>query len=311
MRRTLLMLGFSSLTLAPGCQCSQPPVQEPGSVTPTPPPTVDDRRTRQQHMDTLRAGVGKNLSELDEDQRGAIQTAVCGLVPGRDYDRVFDYRPEQVWDVRQPDDTALVVLLEKIPYVPHPGSTPVRMTAFDKFGMVVTETKFTTGHRCYLRDAAWEQSVDGIPLFVLHTRLGGGPGPDVGRQVYALVGGRFDLVRLEDSDGAVTRNRYYVRHFTCGPDTGGRTAAEWEADLFSNDRLRVLRALVWLGGWHWDHHPDDKPESQHEDFAEVRMVRELRAKRAIIDRLAELCKSDDPWIRDAAELARKPEDARF
>jgi len=273
--------------------------------------TADDDLLRKQHLEILRARVGKDLSELEEGQLTAIQAAIDSLVPNRNSERAFGYQPERVWEVHQGEDKRLVVLFERFLYTAHPGASQLRLTVFDDTGRVLAESMFTTGHRCYMRELTLEAPDKGTTLFVLKTGAGGGFGPDIGKQVYALTNGRFDLVRLEDSEGAATRNRYYVRHFTCGPDTAGRTVAEWEADLFSEDRLLVLRALVWLGGWHWDYRPEEKVDRQQEDFAEVQLVREVRSKKAVTTRLTELAKSKDAWIREAAELALKPEDTRF
>lgn len=310
MRRVFFILGFSSVTLIPGCQCSRPPVHETEAVTPNPVSTAAADLVRRQHLETLRAGVDKGLRELEVDQTAAIKAALRVLVPGRDPEGTFGYQPEQVREVTLPGGARLLVLLERLPCIPHPGSSHLRLTVFDEPGRVSAESTFTTGHRCYLHDFTVDVSESGSPLFVLRTGEEG-LGPDVSKQVCALIDGRFSLVRVEDSDGFATRNRYYVSHFTCGPKAAGRTAAEWEADLFADDRLRVLRALVWLGGWHWDYRPDEKADRQQEDIAEVRLVREVREKQAVTARLAELAKSGDTWIREAAELAKKPQDTRF
>ena len=108
-----------------------------------------------------------------------------------------------------------------------------------------------------------------------------------------------------------TRNRYYVNHFACGPTLPKQTQVEWEADVLSGDRLRVLRALVWLGGVHWEGQPPDKSEIQHEQADQIELVRGVRANQKIADELRVLATSEDRWIREAAALAVAPEDRRW
>src|SRR5262249_54083627 len=143
------------------------------------------------------------------------------------------------------------------------------------------------------------------------TGLGGGPGPNVKKQIYARIGNRFDLVRLEDARRKATRNNYYVNHFACGPGIPKQTPAEWEAEVLSGDRMRILRALVWLGGAHWEGKPPAKTETQHEPVEQIELVRSVRANQKVVAKLKALIKSDDRWLSEAAALAADPKDKRW
>jgi len=136
--------------------------------------------------------------------------------PEREYRHWFDFRPRYVWEFPNKGQPALV-LFEVDNTGPHPGSTGVRINVFEKAKNVRSESVFWTGHRCYMHAVSLDkQADDQDPLIVLETGLGPGPGPNVQKQIYARVGNRFDLIRLEDSEGKATRNNYYVNHFACG-----------------------------------------------------------------------------------------------
>jgi hypothetical protein len=156
-----------------------------------------------------------------------------------------------------------------------------------------------------------KQGDDQDPLIVLETGPGAGPGPNVQKQIYARVGNRFDLIRLEDSEGKATRNLYYVNHFACGPKVPKQTEAEWEADVLSGDRIKVLRSLVWLGGTHWDGKLPDESEKQHEPAEQIQLVRSVRANTKVADKLRALVASEDQWLREASVLAADPKDSRW
>jgi hypothetical protein len=254
---------------------------------------------------------GANLTTLNEAQSRQLLDAITKLVPGREYEELYGYWPQHFWEFpngAQP----LYLLVDVNSSRPHPSSTGIRITVFKSTGAVLSESEFSTGHRCYLH-SIYLEGVDKAqqPFIVLETGPGTGPCPDTRKQVYAHMEGRFDLVRLEDSNGEATRNRYYVNHFTCGPKAVRQTAYQWEADILCGDRLKVLRTLVWLGGKHWDQRPGDKPDSQFEAPDEIQLVRSVRAREKVVARVKELCKSKDRWLREAAMLAASPEDARW
>jgi hypothetical protein len=254
----------------------------------------------------------KDLSQLEPAQAKEVLVAITKLVPKRGYDAIFDFRPWYVWEFQKAGEAPLHVLFEVNNSWPHPGSTGIRLTVFDRFGKMLSETSFDTGHRCYMRSAKLEEQTDGqYPIVMLKTGPGGGPGPNTYKQYLACVGDRFDLIRLENSEGKATRNDYAVRHFTSGPTIPVQTEGEWLSDLLSSDRLKILRALVWLGGTHCDLKAGDAPGNQEEGAEAVQLVRKVRENKMVIGRLKALAEMEDLWIKDAARLALEPADYRF
>jgi hypothetical protein len=255
---------------------------------------------------SLRAYLGKDLTKLQEAEEKALLKTIADLVPGQEAHENGGYRPRHVWEMPN-GGRPLLLLFEVHDLFIHPGSTNVRLTGLDGDGMVVAGSELTTGWRCYLEGASLDEQGGGRDPFVV---LATGPffGPDFRKQVYARFGDRFDLVRLEGDNGKAARNDYSTTHHLCGPEVLNQAQAEWEADLLSSDRLRILRALVWLGGVHLRPKPDDRPDTQYEPPEQRRLVAALRASRAVARRLKELTASRDLWVREAAALAARPED---
>lgn len=282
-------------------------------------PATDDKSKA---VAALKTNRGKELQGLELLRTRELVGHLKALGLERDPEQVDRYGPWHIWDFGKQDRHALYLLCEAgkkmkqgagngVTWVHmHPSATPVTLTLVDETGNVVTETDFTTGWRCYLREA--EICNDGDkehPLVLLHTELGGGPGPDITRQYYAWLGDRFDLVRLENSAGKATRNRYSVKRFRSGPRVVELTEEEWETELMSSDRTRVLRAMVWLGGYHWNLHAEEGlAADQFEDAEQVKLWRKVRARAKVLARIQDLVKSEDGWLREAAELVADDQD---
>src|SRR5262245_23393166 len=140
---------------------------------------------------------------------------------------------------------------------------------------------------------------------------------NLGRDYYALIEGRFDLIRTE-SNGGSFRNWYDVNHWRRGPAPPPQPAERWEEDVCSKDRAHVLRAMLWLGGRHaLPQEPGPVNEErlavfkhQFEDDRQIDLVRSVRARPRVVARLRELAESKDEWIREAATFAQRPDDVK-
>lgn len=207
---------------------------------------VDDAQAA---LEVLKAQQGKDLRKLDEDKEKEVLRAITRLVPKRTYQAFFDFHPWYFREFKKTEGQPRYLLFEADNSGPHPGYTRIRLTLWDQGGKLQSETTFGTGWRCYLRGVSLlDLAGENYPLIVLETDSW--LGPDCAKQYYALIGGRFELVRLENSSGKLTRNNYYVKHFACGPPLPKQAESAWKSDLMSDDRLIVLRGLLWLGGRH-------------------------------------------------------------
>ncbi len=234
-----------------------------------------------------------------------FSVAVAQLVPGRKYDRYFGYAPWYFWEVGTGDGRRAFVLFEVFGPVAHPGSTPVRISVFDDAGRLVSEATFDTGHRRYLCEVALRPTgANEKPILVFKVARLFANAPT---QYYTWIGDRVDLIRLEKEEGTPVRNDYYVKHFRCGPELPRQTADQWQADLESTDRARVLRALVWLAGVHWDPRNGKKWDSQYESSQDAELVRAVLRRYWVQARLKEFSEGADAWLREAACLVLHPD----
>jgi hypothetical protein len=255
---------------------------------------------------------GRPLAGLSEARVRPLLGALQQLDCVDDRQPLFGFIPHRIWEFRRVGDQQDYLVFEADQSSPHPGSTRIRLTLFDDFGAIRAKSQFATGHRCYLYGEKLER-VAGIegPVLALQTGLNAGPGPDFARQYYALIGRRFDLIRVEGSGGGAVPNDYYVKHFACGPAPPRQSDSRWEADLRGRERARVLRTLVWLGGTHRLLEKGERADRQFEDEEDVQAVRRVRARPGLAARLRELADRGLPWEREAARLALAPEDARW
>jgi hypothetical protein len=131
-------------------------------------------------VDIVQTYRGKDLQDAEPAQLKELLDAVTALLPQRCYrkDLLFEFRPRHIWAFKSEVGPLLTVLFEVNNSWPHPGSTDIRVTAFDAAGRVAAEAAFTTGHRSYLRGAGLERGDEGqYPLIALESGPGPGPGP--------------------------------------------------------------------------------------------------------------------------------------
>ena len=122
------------------------------------------------------------------------------------------------------------------------------------------------------------------------------------------------MVRLENRKGEILRNDSEATNMIIGPSLQDRLLKDWENSLRSDNPLDVLRALVWLGGKHWNLKDWESPDGRQYPSTDVErsaiQLNITRTMEAIQDRLKELIQSKNPWIRAAAELAIKRDDGQ-
>jgi hypothetical protein len=134
-----------------------------------------------------------------------------------------------------------------------------------------------------------QDSIIGVPGIIILTR------PvinrrDIARQYYALHNDNAVLVRLESSDGSMTRNRYTTSNHQIGPTVEERSVEEWEAALHSADDVELLLALMWIGGIHDDPATPGNPGVRPNwgEGGSVEQVRQLRRSEIVLPFAARL-----------------------
>jgi hypothetical protein len=197
-------------------------------------------------------------------------------------------------------------------------------------GRLRGSSEFSPGWRIFLSDVRVTSRAGlGAPLLVMR---GSGVGFAFAPSVvayFALASDRPVLVRLERKDGRLLRNGYGCPRPSVGPPAPSKTAGEWARALASGDRVEVLEALTWVGGARQtieelkeDREQERRFEAANPDvkggtsFAtldacpraaeDAALYAEVRARADVRARLEVLSKSEDVWVRQAAELALRP-----
>jgi hypothetical protein len=200
-----------------------------------------------------------------------------------------------------------------------PDVSFVKLQRFDAEWKYLGEIDFPTGYRLQLTDIKLLKAPK-LPVDVIEVKVrSSGPfrlregekevrEEDVAklRELYCVFDDRIALVRLEDKDGDLLRNPYRAAIPFIGPAVPKRTVEQWQQLLHSKQAGEVLEALVWLSG---SHLPSNQPRERgvsRESVEDAKRFEEVRDAAGTKKRLEELRKSDNPWIRQAAELASTP-----
>jgi hypothetical protein len=278
--------------------------------------------TARQAWQELQAFKGRDLWELGEAEKEKIQSLANRIVAGRkqasDGSDVWFRRPRLFGEV----GAAKFFLLDSQVVFISPGQAVHFLYLFGEAGTVLGTFKFSTGwrmmpHQVRLvrrdesRHPLLEISASGFGGFALAPGL---------RQYYALRGGDFLLVRLEDEDSKISRNGYGCEYPSVGPPVPQPGGEELAKALASEDEADVLRALMWLGGQHEtvetliDDHKDDPEGSTLKRCPEAMEDAKLFAAAAVRPEIRESLRthaaSPNIWIREAAELALDPQTKR-
>src|SRR5262249_26453677 len=266
----------------------------------------DDRLTtprRHPDLELIERYIGKEFSRAFSDEARPLEDALARLIPDRvhnDRPLLLKLRPAFVWRFGPNSEALNCLVLERDRVMSMPSTTQIRLTLLGGDGRLVSEAKFDVGGRNNFLKAACLKSIAGVefPLVDLEADA---RSPDRAHLYCTLIDDRFDLIRLEGREGGAGRNHYFANCSCSGPLPPGQTDKQWEADLLSGNRARVLRALVWLGGIH------DLRAGNESKGGSAPKVRE---RPAVTAKLRELAERGEKWEREAAKLALRPEDYR-
>jgi hypothetical protein len=275
------------------CDAAEPSAAEP-----------DGPRAARQCAAPFLPFLDRDLRTLEPAQHARLVEALSGCLPGR-YDPAQNrfvprhgwrngFVPWYVWRSPPSQGEGGFVLFQANVANTIPGECRAAVHFFDRAGDLLYTAEFGTGNRIDIQSAALRRE----PLaggWVLDVCSCGVIGPDVARQVYGLAGGQVVLLRLEDSTGKSVPD---LRN-AIGPVTPARTPAEWETLVCSGKTMATLEALAWLGGGpRWN-----GPEWARDPTGQLEAV----LKRPVVRKaLAELARSENRWLAEAATLASRP-----
>ncbi len=250
-------------------------------------------------IETVRQCCGKDLHDLPSDARLSLKNAIENIRSAKEPDlRSRAFEPRSIWEY-----SSGVLVLESEPNEIETETTSIRLIWLGQLGDVRAEVEFSTGPHCYLKNASVRSVAEfELPLLELDVDCREALKADYTRQVYSVIENRFDLIRLEGHDGLPRRNLYYAGNLACGPPPIEQSPEQWEADLYSSDRARVLRSLVWFAG---ERAAGDVSKDLHSIVGQPPLsilVKEVLARPAVRQRIRDLSRGDHEWERQQADL---------
>ena len=174
----------------------------------------------------LSAYEGNDLQQLDDVGVDNLLDLLEKLFP--EYSQSSSITdPYYIWKVYAQKNTLRYVIVDAEQLQRIPGASRACISLFDEAGILVGSSEFSTGWRIDIKGMVkMQDSIIGVPVIIISTR----PfinGRDIARQYYALFNDNAVLVRLENSDGSITRNRYttsnHCKGKVCGRMGGGVT----------------------------------------------------------------------------------------
>lgn len=240
----------------------------------------------------------QDLEGLDEQSLRVVQHAIDITTGQLDHDQPLRFAPRVFRRISNTNGERRYILAEGSGLWSIPGAETVRVHIFDTAGKILSSTQFDTGNRMAIIGMRIKKGYD-LDSEALIINCEGVFGGNSSYQVYGIVGNELRLAYIGAGIGVDT-NYYYEPWMTIGPRLN-LSADEWERELQSTDNVRVLSALTWLAGYHWDGQepPYDKDRSDGEK------VRDLRARESVRRRLADFTHSSNYFIKATAEAILK------
>lgn len=189
-----------------------------------------------------------------------------------------------------------------------PGNCGLRIQLFNLQGKHLKSISFNSGWRMDVNDV----KVEFIPelnreVIVAQTsRVINGR--DVAKQYYGLVNEEIFPIRLENSEGKLIQNIYFASNHTIGQKMSPRLINDWEKNIKSNDIVKILASLVYLGGEHSDRRFE---KLLPKISSEAELVDEVRSNQVIKTTILELSNSENKWLRDSANFVLNVKDAEY
>ena len=127
------------------------------------------------------------------------------------------------------------------------------------------------------------------------------------KQCFAFSWDQLWFIRMEDPSGRVIGNIYADPDQTLGVSIKDIKKEEWLTLLRSKNKVHVLAALTFLGGFHTDRMYTGLI-SGHKDEGQERVFRLLRVNTEVMALVEQYLQSNSKWLREAAEVAARGED---
>lgn len=236
----------------------------------------------------------QDLAGLDEQSTEIVKRAIETATGPAGTNTSRSFFPSIFRKISNTKGERRYILVEESPLMFIPGEASIRVHIFDTGGRVLSRTQFKTGNRMHINSIQIRKnySLNSEALVVdcefwigdhhsheFHVVVG-----DELRPVYRGEGFRVDRFNYSQPS-RITEPRMDL------------SVDEWEKELQSTDDMRVLAALAWLGGYHWD----GQDPGCEEDRSDAGKVTNLMARESVRRRLADLSNSSNYFIKGTAE----------
>ncbi len=237
------------------------------------------------------------------------------------FDEFEGYVPWSVLKCASPGIT--YVLVEISNPISNPGISLAKVHFFAEDWSYKGQFSFPTGYRMEVIhvDVAWSEWLNSDVLAIRTASTGpfiireGKKSPafepgDWQLQIYVLRCDRVALVRLEDDRKRILPNRFDTSVPYKGQPPLRRTKEQWIQCLQSSNTSTVLEALVWLSGIHLPSAEGRYEDIDQESVDDSLLFEQVLGAKRVKQRIKELARSANAWIREGAQLAERHYDEK-
>jgi len=253
--------------------------------------------------DELPKMVGKGAEQLAKEH-GATLKSLTKATNENYYAPV----PWHVWKLNTPEARYAVFSGQHLFTIPGTSSASILLVSAS--GAEIGSWSFSTGWRIDIQSAStsFDDKLQAQVITVSTAPVINGR--DVAKQYFALVDDKLYFIRMEDSKEKLIRNHYLSPNHTLGGDLPASDAAAWSALLESRKLPLRLAALTYLSGTHMN--PDrSRTNVTSERVEDARLARTFRAADSTKKCITDYRKSDNAWLKEAANLAAAPPDESY
>lgn len=253
--------------------------------------------------DELPKMVGKGAEQLTKEHGATLKSLTKATNENH-----FAPVPWHVWKFNEPEARYVVFSGQHIFMIPGTSSASILLVSAS--GAEIGSWSFSTGWRIDIQSAciSFDDKLQAQVITVSTAPVINGR--DVAKQYFALVDDKLYFIRMEDSKGKLIRNHYLSPNHTLGGDLPTRDVAAWSALLESRKLPLRLAALTYLSGTHMN---PDRPRTDvsSERVEDAKLARAFRAVDSTKKCITDYRKSDNAWLKEAAELAATPPDESY
>lgn len=215
--------------------------------------------------------------------------------------------PWHVWHFKNTAKEDRYVLFSGKPLQQIPGKSGAVVRLFSANGKQLGIWSISTGWRIDIKSAEFRYDKNlQAPTIIINTAPSIN-GRNIAKQFFAFHDNILYFVRAENGTGQLIRNNYMVPNWTLGYNVSNRKKNQWLEDLKSDSMVTQLAALTYIGGVHMNPNKPSHENYHSESVEEANIAKEVRSDPSAKEIIKRLAQNESDWLREAAEIASKPE----